>query len=222
MTRISRTVTLAVACVLAFAAVALAATVNGGPGPDFLVGTNGNDTINGQGGRDNIFGLNGNDKLNGGNETGPGDNIYGDGSCPPGAKNANYCDANGGSGNDTIDPGDGDDSVVAGAGNDKILASNGNDTLQGNAGNDIMSGGNGNDTMTGGNGNDKLDGGAGNDTLGGGAGKNSYKGGAGKDSLSARNGVKEIVDCGSGSKDKATVDRSDTVKGCESVKRPKK
>lgn len=58
--------------------------------------------------------------------------------------------------------------------------------------------------------------------LNGGKGKNKYAGGEGNDSVSARNGVKESVDCGKGSKDTATVDRNDTVKNCETVRRPRK
>jgi hypothetical protein len=49
----------------------------------------------------------------------------------------------------------------------------------------------------------------------------TYRAGAGNDSIKARNGKKETVDCGSGKKDTATVDKSDKVKGCENVKRKK-
>jgi Ca2+-binding RTX toxin-like protein len=86
----------------------------------------------------------------------------------------------------------------------------------------VLYGAGGNDVLNGGPGKDSLVGGKGNDKLNGGAGKNSYKGGPGNDSISARNGVKESIDCGSGKKDKATVDKADTVKGCETVKRAKK
>ena len=64
-----------------------------------------------------------------------------------------------------------------------------------------------------------LDGGRGNDRLTGNAAKNSYKGGAGNDSVNAKNGVKESIDCGAGTKDSASADRTDKVKGCEKVKR---
>jgi hypothetical protein len=55
--------------------------------------------------------------------------------------------------------------------------------------------------------------------LSGGKDVNTYRGGAGNDSLNARNGKRETVDCGSGQKDSAVVDRSDVVRGCEKVKR---
>src|SRR3712207_8359992 len=41
-------------------------------------------------------------------------------------------------------------------------------------------------------------------SLGGGAGKNSYRGGSGNDRISARNGKRETVNCGSGRRDRAT------------------
>ena len=55
--------------------------------------------------------------------------------------------------------------------------------------------------------------------LAGGAGKNAYDGGAGNDTINARNRVKETVNCGSGKRDVATVDRADKTRGCEKVKR---
>jgi hypothetical protein len=40
--------------------------------------------------------------------------------------------------------------------------------------------------------------------------------------VNARNGKKETVDCGSGKKDTAAVDKKDKTKGCEKVKRAKR
>jgi hypothetical protein len=55
--------------------------------------------------------------------------------------------------------------------------------------------------------------------LGGGSGRNAYDGGAGNDAINARNRRREAVDCGKGTRDRATVDRSDRVRHCERVVR---
>jgi Ca2+-binding RTX toxin-like protein len=115
-------------------------------------------------------------------------------------------------GNDVIRGGRERDCLRGGAGDDRLDGGDNADSLSGDAGNDRLSGGNGGDS---------LFGGAGNDRLAGGAGRNSHSGGAGNDRISARNGVgREKVNCGSGSSDRATVDRTDRVLGCESVSRP--
>jgi Ca2+-binding RTX toxin-like protein len=131
-------------------------------------------------------------------------------------------------GNDVLNGLAGDDCLTGGRGNDRLNGGAGKDTIKGDAGKDIAGGGNGADALTGGAGNDRLSGGAandkltgssGNDRLTGGAGKNRYSGGAGKDTISARNKVRETIDCGAG-RDVAVVDRRDKVKrNCERVKR---
>ena len=114
-------------------------------------------------------------------------------------------------GNDTIWGGSKDDCLRGGAGNDKLDGDDHADSLSGEAGHDRLFGRDGADNLLGGDG---------NDTLNGGAGRNSYKGGAGNDRISARNGVgRERINCGSGARDRATVDRTDRVSGCESVSR---
>ncbi|MEA2397639.1 MAG: hypothetical protein QOK25_1195 [Thermoleophilaceae bacterium] len=131
-------------------------------------------------------------------------------------------------GNDTIDGLAGNDTLWGDACNDKVKLvfpaakkkKDGNDKLIGGPGNDALYGAGGNDTLTGGPGNDRLYGGGGNDKLTGGAGVDSFFGGAGNDTISARDHVKETIDCGKG-KDRATVDKKDKVKGCETVKRAK-
>ena len=67
-------------------------------------------------------------------------------------------------------------------------------------------------------GNDLLRGDAGGDLLDGGPGRNALYGGAGEDAIRARNGRRDLVDCGWG-RDSAIVDRIDRVRGCESVSR---
>jgi Ca2+-binding RTX toxin-like protein len=114
----------------------------------------------------------------------------------------------------------GDDCLGGGAGDDIIAGGAGTDTLAGHAGNDRLKGDSGKDRLSGGDGSDSLSGGAGDDKLNGGQNKDRFKAGAGNDVVSARDGRRESVDCGSGSRDLATVDRTDTVRGCERVKRP--
>lgn len=130
---------------------------------------------------------------------------------------------------ETIDGTNAGDLIFGLGGNDAIEGRRERDCLRGGTGHDRLDGGEhgdslsgeaGNDRLSGGSGNDKLVGGDGNDRLNGGAGGNSYQGGAGNDRVSARNGVGgEKVSCGSGASDRATVDRTDRVSGCESVSR---
>jgi hypothetical protein len=179
------------------------------PGSYLLPAGPGADTINGLEGRDDtICGLGGNDVLDG---RGGNDTLWGD-ACNDRAKRL-FGAQSGTDGDDTLDGGDGDDSLFGAGGKDK---------LRGGLGKDKLVGGDGNDSLDGGDGNDSLDGGKGNDKLVGGKGTNKYKAGDGNDTVSARNKKKETVDCGKGSKDKATVDRTDKVKSCETVKRPRK
>jgi probable HAF family extracellular repeat protein len=130
----------------------------------------------------------------------------------------------------------GDDTLTGTSGPDVICGLGGNDRISGLAGDDTLFGDacgvksklvsaastGGNDTLNGGKGNDKLFGGRGNDKLRGGPGTNGYSGGRGNDTISARNGKKETVDCGPGTKDVAIVDKKDKTKRCETVKRAKR
>jgi Ca2+-binding RTX toxin-like protein len=169
--------------------------------------TNGNDVINGTSIAETICGLGGSDKLNG---LGGNDILWGD-ACNDRVKRIFAAQT----------PTDGKDTLDGGDGNDSLFGAGGNDKLKGRDGKDKLYGGDGNDSLDGGKGKDSLDGGKGNDKLIGGPDTNKYKAGDGNDTVSARNGKKETVDCGKGSKDSATVDRNDTVKSCETVKRPK-
>ena len=72
--------------------------------------------------------------------------------------------------------------------------------------------------LNGGIGDDRLWGGTGDDRLDGGGGRDELYGGRGRDRLIGRGSAKDVVDCGSG-RDVAIVDRADTVKRCEKVKR---
>ena len=127
---------------------------------------------------------------------------------------------NGAGGDDCLRGRAGGDRLSGGDGNDSISGEDGSDRLSGGEGKDSVSGGRGNDVVSGGNGNDRLGGGAGNDKINGGQGLNTYSGGAGNDNIVAANGRRETIDCGSGRRDKARVDRTDSVRGCETVIRP--
>jgi Ca2+-binding RTX toxin-like protein len=123
--------------------------------------------------------------------------------------------------------------ITGSSGADTICGFGGNDAIDGLGGNDTVfgdgcgataaaaAGTGGNDTLNGGKGNDTLYGGPGNDTLNGGPGRNTYYGGPGNDTINARNGRNEIVDCGPGKKDHATVDKHDKTRRCEKVTRAK-
>lgn len=171
------------------------------PGPIAPTGTPAGDSLSGTATADSLCGLLGNDAITG---LGGNDTIFGD-ACDkkgshPGARD----------GNDNLNGGDGDDTVYGGGGNDK---------LKGGAGKDKLLGGDGNDSLDGGAGKDSLDGGKGNDKLTGGKDVDKLTGGAGNDTINARDRKAETVNCGPGKKDKATVDKSDKVRGCETVKR---
>ena len=171
---------------------------------DVLRGTAGDDLICGLLGDDEIDGLGGNDTL------------YGD-ACDKRAKP--FAPWRG----KPADPvTDGKDRLIGGDGDDRLFGAGGDDTLLGGSGLDQLVGGNEDDTLDGGDGKDTLDGGAGNDRLSGDTLVNRYKGGSGNDVLNARNGRVETVDCGSGRRDRATVDRRDRVRGCERVSRSRR
>jgi Ca2+-binding RTX toxin-like protein len=112
----------------------------------------------------------------------------------------------------------GADTLNGTAAADLLLGLAGGDVLRGRGDDDCLIGGSGKDRLVGGPGHDRLTGGAGADTLTGGPGVNRYDAGAGNDVVNARNGRAELVSCGTG-RDRATVDRSDTVRGCERVAR---
>jgi hypothetical protein len=89
----------------------------------------------------------------------------------------------------------------------------------GTAGNDRLTGTARNDELNGRRGNDVIRGLGGHDLLIGGLGRDTLSGGGGQDTLQARDGRRDVVDCGPG-RDIANADRVDAVaKNCEVVKR---
>ena len=134
----------------------------------------------------------------------------------------------GGAGPDTLRGSAFGDSLRGLAGNDVLLGLAGADCLAGGSGNDRLAGGSGKDRLRGGSGKDRLRGGAGKDRLRGGSGNDRLAGGKGRDRFAAGRGndtikaldlFREIVDCGKGSKDRVTADRSDKLIGCEKARR---
>lgn len=92
-------------------------------------------------------------------------------------------------------------------------------TLIGTNGPDLLRGSKGPDKILGLGANDRLYGLAGNDVIDGGPGADKMFGGTGNDRLQARDGTRDLVDCGPG-RDTAVIDNIDVVKSCEIVKRP--
>jgi hypothetical protein len=114
---------------------------------------------------------------------------------------------------------------------DRLRGTKGADRLRGRAGGDRLNGGKGDDCVQGGRGKDRVKGGAGKDRVGGGKGRDRLKGGGGKDRLragggndrvKAKGGGRDKVRCGAGKHDRATVDRKDKVRGCETVRRKRR
>jgi hypothetical protein len=129
----------------------------------------------------------------------------------PGGGAATSCPArhlNGTSAADSID-GSGNVETIRGFGGD--------DSLAGNSGDDCLFGGDGDDHLEGGFGRDTLDGGSGDDLIGGGQEASVIRAGSGDDRVSSSNGVADSVDCGGGT-DRVVADRSDRLRGCETVR----
>ncbi len=119
-------------------------TITGGPGPNFLLGTTGNDLIHGQGGLDLIVGSSGDDKL------------YGD---------ADFDLLFGGPGTNELHGGDGVDILVGGNDNDCLYGEAGFDILVGQGQDDELEGGDYIDLCFGGGSDDVVRGGEGIDLV---------------------------------------------------------
>src|SRR5947208_3494544 len=118
--QLTKTTVGAIAALALVPSVAVAATINGGPGNERLRGTNAPDLINGNGGNDRIFANLGNDTTYG--EDG-NDDLWalarGD---VQGPNDTNGDTLDGGNGNDTFHTRDGEvDKITCGPGNDTAL-----------------------------------------------------------------------------------------------------
>jgi uncharacterized repeat protein (TIGR01451 family) len=128
---------------------------------------------------------------------------------------------------DTIYGLDGSDLLRGFDGADCLRGGEGPDVLDGDGGDDALWGGNGRDRLVGGAGNDRLYGGLkrdvllggdGDDQLYPGSGRDLVRAGAGNDVINARDGARDVVECGPGV-DRVRADRRDRVVGCEQVGR---
>lgn len=103
-------------------------------------------------------------------------------------------------------------------GNNAITGTSQADLIKGFGGADILSGAGGDDRVEGGAGRDDVGGNQGNDTLIGGSGKDVFTAGIGDDFLEARDGIRDIVDCGPGFDTvKADIGVDSVDSDCESV-----
>jgi Ca2+-binding RTX toxin-like protein len=101
---------------------------------------------------------------------------------------------------------------------DKLFGSIAGDEIRSRGGADRVKARSGDDCANGGSGRDKLKGQEGDDKLVGKRGRDRLSGGEGGDKLKAKGGGRDKVLCGKGN-DTAVVDGSDSVRGCERVKR---
>jgi hypothetical protein len=117
----------------------------------------------------------------------------------------------------------GGDRLVGGPNIDRVNGLGGADCIVGKEQNDVLAGGDGDDRLDGGPGNDILRGEDWDDVLIGGPGRDRLEGGPDDDRISAVDRERDLVRCGPG-RDRARVDKVDSVSGCERVTRvePKK
>ena len=115
---------------------------------------------------------------------------------------------------DQISGGSQPDTIYGLRANDDIAGQFGNDTLYGDEGSDAIGGSFGDDAQFGGEGPDELRDFVGNDV-------DLLVGGPGNDGAVTKDGDGlDTIKCGKGKKDRAVVDRGDTVsKSCESISR---
>jgi Ca2+-binding RTX toxin-like protein len=117
--------------------------------------------------------------------------------------------------------------LIGSAGADRIVGRGGADEILGHRGSDVLAGGPGFDRIKGGKGADELSGGPGGAAMVGGPGRDEFNavdgkpvGGQGHDVIRARDGHRDVINCGPG-RDVAYVDRvEEGVFGCERIVQP--
>ena len=208
-------------------------TLFGGSENNDLEGGAGNDTLRGGEDRDDMDGGPGNDTLRGGDgldafNGGEGDDLF------HGGLNGGGPDVFvGGPGVDTVDYGFTSSGVTVTIFDPADVNANGpdgaageNDAVQGDVENVVGSGHD--DSILGNNLANRLDGSDGGDTIAGGAGPDVLLGGGGNDAIDSQDGERDpFIDCGPGTRDRATIDLVDRTRpsriflvspvNCESV-----
>ena len=101
----------------------------------------------------------------------------------------------------------------------RLRGTRGADRIKGTPAGDKIRGKKGSDRLRGRGGRDCVKGGRGADRISGGPARDRLAGGRGNDRIRARDGSRDIVICGRGRKDRATLDGRDKARGCERVKR---
>jgi Ca2+-binding RTX toxin-like protein len=107
-------------------------------------------------------------------------------------------------------------SLIGDAHPNSLVGTSRDDLIYGLDGADAIFGRGGDDYVFGGAGVDRISGGIGNDRLRGGIGADHIEGGPGHDIIFARDGMTDVLDCGSGL-DSAYVDAHDRTRNCEAI-----
>jgi Tol biopolymer transport system component len=115
-------------------------------------------------------------------------------------------------------PGDDRATVAAGVLPCDLVGTWGADRIEGTPRRDRICGRPGDDRIDAGAGNDYVDAGSGRDTVLAGRGRDTVRGGGGSDVIVARDGERDVVDCGTET-DTVIADRKDVIRGCERVLR---
>jgi hypothetical protein len=107
------------------------------------------------------------------------------------------------------------DVVIAGSGADEIKAGDGVNKIQAQWGDDVVRSGAGRDSVRAGDGDDVVRTGADRDFVLLGSGRDTVATGAGNDVVVANDGERDVLDCGTGDRDRAIVDAFDSVRRCD-------
>ena len=195
-------------------------TIRLGAGDDFVAASDlprnvGLDVQTGDG-INAVEGGSGDDRITGGDD---GDTLYGGPGWDVVRGGGGFNFMHGNSGDDIIVGGDDMDFIFGDSGSDAIEGRAELDFIYGGAGNDVIDGGKDGDLLSGGSGNDDLYGSQGDDDIRGGTGNDRLNGGLGDDVLRARDGITDVLDCGTGN-DVARVDAGEVdraKRSCDTV-----